>query len=208
MVFSSFSVKNAIIKAADVLIESKAYLEELDSYSGDGDLGISMDKGARSLKGFLDTSEDQDIGEIFIQGALFFNKAAPSTMGTLISSAMMAVGKQIKGQKQIDEKEIPKLLKTMTNAIASRGGAKIGDKTILDSMIPMSEAFESTYESGGDFIESLRAAERAAKSGVETTKDLIAKAGRARWIGERTRGYFDSGAVLCWLIIKAFADIQ
>lgn len=208
MVFSIFSVKNAIIKAADVLIESKAYLEELDSYSGDGDLGISMDKGARYLKGFLDTSEDPDIGEVFIQGALIFNKAAPSTMGTLISSAMMAVGKQIKGEKQIDEKEIPKLLKTMTNAIASRGGAKIGDKTILDSMIPMSEAFESTYESGGDFIESLRAAERAAKRGVETTKDLIAKAGRARWIGERARGYFDSGAVLCWLIIKAFADIQ
>lgn len=201
-------VIEVLLKSAEIITASKDQLEQLDSSSGDGDLGISMKRGADAIKAVLSVSgAENDIGNLLIKCAMAFNKEAPSTLGTLLSSAMLAAGKETKGRSELSEGDVVKLVEIMTKSIMDRGKAALGDKTILDAMIPMSEAMRSSFEQGKSLAESVKAGAAAAAAGAEATKELVAKAGRAKWIGERTNGFLDGGAVLCSIVINHLAKV-
>lgn len=196
------SVMNAFLETTQILIESRDLLEELDSASGDGDLGISMERGSNAVKSVLDAFCEKDIGSLFIKCALTFNKEAPSTLGTLISSALLAAGKEVKGKNEISESDVVNLVGVMTNSIMERGKASLGDKTILDAMIPMRDTLNKCFDQGLSLDESVKAAAVAASAGAESTRGLVARIGRAKWIGERAKDSVDGGAVLCSIVIN------
>ncbi|HEY5582883.1 MAG TPA: DAK2 domain-containing protein [Ruminiclostridium sp.] len=207
MVYSIKDVQQVIKLSIEEIVSSKDVLTDLDSLSGDGDMGISMEKGALALKSEFSTYEGEDIGEFFIKCALAFNKAAPSTMGTLLSGAIMALGKEFKGQRVMDDTKVIKIPAIMAKAIMNRGKAQIGDKTIIDALIPLSNAFEASYNENIDLKIALKEASKAAKQGAEDTKGMMAKVGRAKWKAERSQEYLDGGAVLCSIIITALAGL-
>jgi phosphoenolpyruvate---glycerone phosphotransferase subunit DhaL len=202
MIYTLQDVKNIINVSAEVALSLKELLTELDSRSGDGDLGITMEKSAHALMIEICKYEGKDIGEFLIKSAMSVNRAAPSTMGTLLSCSIMELGKEFKGSEEITCEEIIKVPAIIVDAIMKRGKANRGDKTILDALIPLSDALQTSYARDMNLKLALKEAASAAAKGANRTKGMIAKVGRAKWIGERSRDYPDGGAVLCAVIIE------
>lgn len=202
MIYTLQDVKNIINVSAEVALSLKELLTELDSRSGDGDLGITMEKSAHALMIEICKYEGKDIGEFLIKSAMSVNRAAPSTMGTLLSCSIMELGKEFKGSEEITCEEIIKVPAIIVDAIMKRGKANRGDKTILDALIPLSDALQTSYARDMNLKIALKEAASAAAKGANRTKGMIAKVGRAKWIGERSRDYPDGGAVLCAVIIE------
>lgn len=198
-------VKHAILLCADSAIYSKPMLTLLDSYSGDGDMGISVENGAKSLKSVSENYKADDIGEFFILCAHAFNKAAASTIGTLLSSAFQMVGNKFCHKTSLSDSDLLIIAESMADAIILRGNAHLGDKTILDALIPYSNALNASYQHNRDIRAAARDAASAAKTAAKSTRGMIATIGRAKWIGERSRDYPDPGAVLCSLLADALA---
>jgi dihydroxyacetone kinase-like protein len=203
---STIQVVEMLEMIAQELENAKERLGELDSKAGDGDLGISMELGAQALNKLLPDMKHKDIGSVFTQCGIMFNKAAPSTMGTLIATAFLAAGKVTKGKKELTPKDIIDLTKAATDGIMTRGKANLGDKTILDALIPAGEVLTKEIEEGNSLAEAVNAATLAAASGVEATIEMQAQAGRASWLGERSRGFPDGGAVVCHIVFQAITN--
>jgi phosphoenolpyruvate---glycerone phosphotransferase subunit DhaL len=186
--------------------ENKNYLNELDAAQGDGDLGLTIYYGATALN---DISKKVDsIQEWFQVGGKALRKAAPSTMGILLASALISVGKKLEnGKGQLNLTDWVEVQKTMIEEIQRRGGANLGDKTILDAMIPASEEFSKTIERRGSLSDALKVAAEKAKASAEATANLDSKIGRSSWLGERAKGKIDGGAWLCYLVYNFLYDI-
>lgn len=206
MIYNIQNIKYVLELSAEKLIASKDRLTQLDSNSGDGDLGISMEKGALALKAEVNAYTGEDIGELLIKCAMAFNKVAPSTMGTLLSSAIMTLGKKHRGNTEINDKDAVEAPRIMLEAIMRLGKGQLGDKTILDALIPMAETFENSFESNTDIKLALKEAALAAEKAANDTKGMLAKIGRTKWIADRTKDYPDGGAILCSIVVQALAN--
>jgi len=201
--FTVEDIKTIIAKVYASVNENIDYLGELDGKSGDGDLGISMEAAFKALYNTSEVYDGTDIGVMLLKLAKDCNKAAPSTMGTLIASGIMALAKYSKGKNTLNKDEIVKLPRIFAEAIMSRGKAKLGDKTILDALLPLCDAVETTYAQTSDLKKSFENGAEAAENAAEATRGMRAKIGRAKWLGERAAEHTDAGAVLCTIIAKA-----
>lgn len=200
------AVKCVIAKVLQAIHEEKDYLGELDGKSGDGDLGLSMEAAFTAVKETADAYTGTQISELLMKAAMNCNKAAPSTMGTLMSSGIMAIAKAAKGKDGFEDADVVKLPRVFAEAIMARGGAKLGDKTILDALCPMAEMAERTFETSGSLKEAFVAAADTAVEAAKATAGMRATVGRAKWLGERAAEYPDGGAALCGIIAKALVS--
>jgi dihydroxyacetone kinase-like protein len=116
------------------------------------------------------------------------------------------MSKQCDGKNEIDAATFSSMLKAAIAGINSLGNARVGDKTLMDTLIPAQEAFNAALEDGKSFTTSLLELKIAAEAGKESTRDLVAKIGRASRLGERSRGVLDAGATSCNLILQSLAD--
>ena len=208
MVYTIENIKHVLNLSADILINSKEKLTQLDSNAGDGDLGISMEKGALALKAEVSAYTGEDIGELFIRCGMAFNRVAPSTMGTLLSGSIMALGRKHRGGKELDDNAAIQAPRIMAEAIMNLGKGRLGDKTILDALIPLAEAIESSFESTPDIRLAMKTAAYAAEKAANETRGMLARVGRTKWIAERTKDHPDGGAVLCSIIAQALASVD
>jgi len=190
-----------ISKRIDININ---YFTELDTLSGDGDFGITLSKIAFVIRGTIDNYHSDDIGMLLKKIALSINKSAPSTMGTLISASVLSLAKEFEESTEISEKQISLIPQKMAQTIQEKGKAEIGEKTVLDALAPMGEAAAAEFLLSGNLKFSIKKAAEAAIKGAEGTKGMIAKAGRAQWIGERAKSNPDPGAMLCAKIAELF----
>ncbi|MFR2879769.1 MAG: dihydroxyacetone kinase subunit L [Lachnospiraceae bacterium] len=143
------------------------------------------------------------MSELFMNCAMAFNRAAPSTMGTLLSGGMLAIAKQIGNQKVITIDQVVEIPGILANSISLRGKASVGDKTVLDALIPFSDKLKSVYNETMSIDKALTmATHKQTYIGMESTKGIIAKTGRAKWLAERNMEYPDAGSVLCYRIVK------
>ncbi len=203
MMYQIESFKKAISQCAEKAVFFKPMLTLLDNYSGDGDMGISIEKGAKAVKKVLCVYKGTDIGELFDLCGKHFNQAASSTIGTLISAALFMLGRKFHGKSTLDEHDVVLIPTYMADAISMSGHAKLGDKTILDALCPFAEALLNKYQESGDLTGSAQEAAKIAKEAAKSTRGMIATIGRAKWIGERSRDYPDPGAVLCSILIDS-----
>ena len=190
-------MQTALERAATRLIEIKDLLNELDGAMGDGDCGITAEKGARALLEFVQQNPPgEDLGRWLGQAGMAYNKAAPSSMGTLIATALMRAGKEIMGRSNVDATSLSKMFMAANLGMQERGKAKPGDKTIIDAVHPAAVAFQNAIESGSSLGDAAQTALEAARQGRDDAIPLRSMIGRANWVGERTEGLVDPGTVL------------
>lgn len=197
------SVKAIIDVLTGAIHENKDYLGELDGHSGDGDLGFSMESAFGAIKAAADAYEGTEITQCLMKAAMDCNKAAPSTMGTLVSAGVMGIAKASKGKEALSDEDVAKLPGVIADAIMARGKAKLGDKTILDALIPMSEEVVKALEGGASLKDAYVKGAAVAREKAEATAGMQAQAGRAKWLGERAAEYPDGGAIMCAILAES-----
>lgn len=196
-------VKTMMFQISKVVCAQKDYLGELDGRSGDGDLGLSMEAAFHAICEAAAAYTGEQISDLLLRAAMSCNKAAPSTMGTLLSSGIMAIAKMCRGKEGVEDADVVKMPRCFADAIAARGGAKLGDKTILDALYPMADCVEGSFAAGASLRDAFAAGAQRAKEAAAGTAGMHAATGRAKWLGERAAAYPDGGAVLCGIIADA-----
>jgi phosphoenolpyruvate---glycerone phosphotransferase subunit DhaL len=180
----------------------KDYLIELDSAVGDGDLGITVDRGFQGVRDGLE-GHAADIGKMLFKAGFDFSNSAGSTMGALMGTAFMRAGKLAQGKIEISLDDLAQMVKAAEDGIREKGKASPGDKTMLDALIPGREALEAAAAHGASFAAAMLSAQEAAEKGAIATTNMQATFGRARWLGERVVGHQDPGATLVFLMAKS-----
>lgn len=181
---------------AAVFAEKKEELCEMDAQMGDGDLGLTMDKGYGALPSLLqENMEVGDVGKTLMKAGMKMSSVVPSTMGTLMSSGIMEGGKALKGKAELGAAELAAYLTAFAAGIQKRGKCQLGDRTILDAVDPAARAAERAAAEGGDLAAVLNAACEGAAQGVEDTKSMTPKFGKAAVFAAKAAGVPDQGAV-------------
>jgi len=181
-------------------------LRTLDAACGDGDLGITVDKGFTAIESKLDELEGDPPSRLLQSLGLTFNNAAASTFGVFFATAFMHAGKCIEGRDRIAVEDFAEMLKAAAEGIATRGRANVGDRTILDALVPACQAAEDAVGGGMGWHDVLSAAAIAAKEGAENTVNLSPRVGRARWLGDQAKGVQDPGATFVQFFLEACRD--
>jgi dihydroxyacetone kinase-like protein len=182
-----------------------AEVRKLDAEIGDGDLGITLQKGFRAVAEYLDTAEEGDVSSILKQSGMVFSETSPSTFGSLFGTGLRKAGVALKEKESIGAREFSDMLEAAVQGMIKLGKASRGDKTLLDALIPASEAAASAAEAGKGLVETAHQAADAGERGLRETVDMISKMGRARSFGERTRGVQDPGATAVYHFLAALA---
>lgn len=195
-------IKNIFKEIENVINENKDYLVSLDAAMGDGDLGLTMSAGFGAIVNELAKVEDTDIGTALGKMGMLMANVAPSTMGTLMATAIMKAGKEVKGRSEIGLKDAVDMGYAAIEGIKQRGKADIGDKTILDALHPGVVELEKAMNDGLSFKESFEKAFKGAEQGAENTKNMVSKFGRAAYYGEKSKGKQDPGATVGMLLFK------
>ena len=191
----------------DIALEisrNKDYLTDLDSIAGDGDHGVNLERGftkvRTQLSQFGDTS---DIGSILTAVGTTILSTVGGATGSLYGASFIKVGNFCRGKTEIRAADLPEIFNTSTSSMIELGGAKAGDKTMLDVMIPASEAVTRASRESSDIVYVLSECAKAARTGLENTKSMVAKKGRAMYLGDRTLGHYDVGAASLCLMIES-----
>lgn len=204
MNLSLVEFKGIMEAIANKMRENKDFLIALDSAMGDGDLGLTMTTGFGAAADSLQRFEGTDVGMALMQAGLAMNNAASSTMGTLVSSAIIRAAKVAKGKQLIDEATYLEMAEAAITGIIDRGKAKVGDKTILDALVPAVEALKIAVKVDGKSLTvAYGDACAAARKGYEATKELVSQHGRAHYYGEKSRGKYDPGAAVAVIVTEA-----
>jgi dihydroxyacetone kinase len=202
-------VAAAVERAAARLIALRDRLNQLDAAVGDGDLGITAAKGASALREYISEHPPQDDVGMFLFGlGRAFNNKAPSTMGTLIATALMRAGREVRGHATLDDEALVSMLTAADSGVQERGKAKLGDKTIVDALHPAAVAFAKAIEEGKGRDAAAAAMLDAARKGRDAVIPLRSKIGRASWVGERTEGQPDPGTVLLVEILETIVGVD
>ncbi len=184
-----------------IIQKNKQYLSDIDGLIGDGDHGINMNKGFSMCREELDKNPGDLTQSLKALAKILIMKIGGS-MGPLYGKFFKALGLSLEGKEIIGIADLGEALKAAVDAIATISPAKIGDKTLIDTLLPALTAYEMAQNEEKTFTEALEAMKIAAIEGRDSTKDMVAKLGRASRLGERSRGVLDAGATSCALILE------
>lgn len=193
-------------KIKNVMALNKDYLIQLDSVVGDGDLGLTMSDGFLAAYNAVKDSDEEDLGKLLYNAGKAMSTAVPSTMGTLMASGLMNAGKALKGTTEMALADIAKLFEAYFEGVASRGKAKVGDKTFLDGLAPAVQSLKTSVKNEDSLEQAASNAEYAAEEGFRNTTTMLAVHGRAATRGEASRALQDPGAAVAMLIMRAFNE--
>jgi phosphoenolpyruvate---glycerone phosphotransferase subunit DhaL len=194
-----------IIERMCVIIEQqKDYLSELDGALGDGDHGVNMAKCFREVRKKLPQNEGKDIGALLKSEGMVVLNSTGGAMGALYGTMFLKLAQEATGKTEIDLSDLVRMFKAAEAGIRTLGKAEVGDKTLLDTLSPAVAALEKAQQEGKSLSEALIDFEEAARKGMESTRDLLARVGRASRLGERTIGHQDAGATSCYYLLRAF----
>lgn len=185
--------------------ENAAYLSEIDGAIGDGDHGINMRKGVTLCQEQLAGKDVGLAAALKTLGRVILMEIG-GAMGPLYGTFFREMAKAAQDNEQITAPVFLDMLNAGLVGLQDLGKAKVGDKTMLDTLVPAIEAYQTALNEGKSFSEALEELKRAAEAGKGSTKEMVAKIGRSSRLGERSRGVLDAGATSCWLILQAMAD--
>ena len=195
----NLAIRNALAN----LIEYSDELRDLDVALGDGDLGVTVSLGAKAVIASLnELSDDATPTEIAQTCATSFADANPSTMAALVAGALLAGSRLWEGKVEVSLADVAAFTKAAADSIAKHGRSQVGDKTILDAIVPAADALST----GPNPEAALDAAIAAAEKAVEDTKALQSRRGRASWLQERSIGLQDPGATAFWYLLRSWKE--
>ncbi len=197
-----------IIAAIAKKIESeKDFLTELDNEIGDGDHGINLARGFKSVEEKLPTFADKDIGAILKGVGTQLVSTVGGASGPLYGTAFMKAGNVCKGKTELTDAEFVAALDAAIGGIKMRGKAVEGEKTMLDALCPAYKALKAGIDGGKNLVAALADGVEAASAGVEYTKTIIATKGRASYLKERSLGHQDPGATSSTFMLQVALEI-
>ena len=188
--------------AAAQVAEQRDYLVDLDRAIGDGDHGENMDRGFKAAVEALGQAEPASIAEVLKTVAKTLMSTVGGAAGPLYGTAFLRASKAA-GDGELDGAGVAAVIAGALNGIQARGKATTGEKTMVDAWTPALEAARAAAEAGSDPVAVLEAAATAAEAGAAATEPMRATKGRASYLGERSIGHLDPGAVSTSLILRA-----
>ncbi|MGO9310011.1 MAG: dihydroxyacetone kinase family protein [Spirochaetia bacterium] len=202
--FGTRELPRVFRRIRELVDADKEHLTELDSLMGDGDLGLTMEKAFHAAEGEMSGASEPDVGRCLLKVGAAIAKAAPSTMGTLVATGFMKGGKSLSGRQEVDVAALAGFFEAFVQGIMDRGKAKLGEKTILDSLEPAARALRTSGTAG--VPQALQKAATAAKEGMEATRAMEPAHGKGFYHKEAGRGVEDPGARTGFLIVQGFFE--
>lgn len=194
-------------KMADVLYINREYLTSLDAAIGDADHGTNMDRGFKAALAKLPSVEDKDAGTILKTVGMALVSTVGGAGGPLYGTAFMQAGTAVAGKYELQPQDVFAAFDAALKGVVMRGKANLGDKTMVDALTPAVNALRYALEQGSTLAEMLERAAAAAEQGMKDTIPMLAKKGRASYLGERSIGHQDPGATSSYLLIRTMADV-
>lgn len=207
MTISRQDVLNWISAVAAVLEENRDYLTRLDSAIGDADHGMNMSRGFQAVMTKLPTISDKDIGTIFKTVGMTLVSTVGGAAGPLYGTFFMQAGSASIGKQELTATDWSAALEAAIAGVVMRGKAVLGDKTMVDSLTPALEALKAAIAEQQSLTTALERSAQAAEQGMLATIPLVARKGRASYLGERSAGHQDPGATSSYLILKSAAQV-
>ncbi|GAA2174404.1 dihydroxyacetone kinase subunit DhaL [Arthrobacter parietis] len=195
-----------IRECSQVLTEHRTALIELDRAIGDADHGENMQRGFAAVVAKLDAGGQETPGAVFKLTAMTLMSTVGGAAGPLYGTAFLRAATALGDAAEIDPAAVVGFLTAARDGVVARGKAEPGDKTMIDAWTPAVEAAGTAQSAGASAVEVLEAAANAAQAGALATEPLIARKGRASYLGERSAGHRDPGAQSSALILQAAAD--
>ena len=199
-------VETAVRVIATVAVDNEKYFGELDAVVGDGDFGYSMARGFELVLSGWDDFDRTDIGTFLKKVAVVITSRIGGTSGPIWGTAFLRAGAAAGAADELDAAKMVAMLRASIEGIKARGKSDVGDKTLLDALVPAVDTIEKQVSEGRSAAETLRAAAVTARTQAEATRPMLAKRGRAAYTGERSVGTLDAGAVAVAVMLEALAD--
>jgi phosphoenolpyruvate---glycerone phosphotransferase subunit DhaL len=199
-------VVRALRAFAATIAENKTYLTDLDSAIGDADHGINMDRGFQAVAGKVDGVAPGDIGALFKAVGMTLVSTVGGAGGPLYGTLFLQLGVASAGKSELTAEDWLAALTAAVDGVQARGKAEPNDKTMLDTLWPARAAFAEAIAEGASFSEALQRSAAAGEEGMKATIPLVARKGRASYLGERSAGHQDPGSTSSFLLLKTFAD--
>lgn len=190
--------------AAQVVIDNERLLCELDSQVGDGDHGVTVARGFRAVQNAL-AAEPEHISDAFTAASTALSTAMGGAIGPIFGSIFKGAAQAAADLETLDLAAWAKVLAAALTKVMRIGGAKPGERTLVDALAPAAQAMEEAARTEMSLPAAFAKAAQAADAGVAQTKQMIAKKGRARFLGEKSLGYQDAGATTMALVIGAMS---
>jgi phosphoenolpyruvate---glycerone phosphotransferase subunit DhaL len=207
-VFSAAQAVAWVRATAAGVEEHAAELTRLDSAIGDGDHGTNMNRGFKAAVQRLDGLEgDLDFGAVFKAVGMALIGKVGGASGPLYGSLFLGMGKELGDTGEVEDQRLAAALRAGYDSVVARGKAQLEDKTMLDAWHPALEALDAALAEGRELGPALDEAATAAEAGMKATIPMIARKGRASYLGERSRDHQDPGATSTHLILQTLADI-
>jgi len=199
-------VKSFLLDLAAVIMQRKDDLNRLDAECGDGDFGVGMYVAFQHVQQVVVRSTGRDIGALLKDVGRAILSSAGGASGPLFATLFIEAGRAVEGRTEIDLARLESMFRGALQGICQRGGANIGDKTLVDGLEPATVSLRESAYAGIDLQRALGKAAEAARLGSESTRRLIARHGKARYLGEQTLGHEDPGAYVIALLFETLVD--
>ena len=206
MTYSFDRVESVVRTITDTCIANEKYFGDLDSVVGDGDFGFSLARGFENVRDQWETFDRTDVGTFLQKTAIVITGRVGGTSGPIWGTAFLRAAGVAKGKVDLTGQDVVAMLRAAIEGIKARGGASLGEKTLLDSLVPMTDTLEERLAAGDPPAEALKAAAVTARVTAEATKELEAKRGRASYTGERSIGSVDPGAIAVAVLAEKIAE--
>ena len=199
-----------LVAYADALAANKDYLTQLDSAIGDADHGINMDRGFQAVVAKLTRScraGGEDIGATLKGAGMTLISTVGGASGPLYGSLFLGMAAATAGKLELTLEDWIAAFEAGVVGVMRRGKAALGDKTMIDCLVPAVDALQAAAAEGAGWGSALRCAEEAGRRGMEATIPLVARKGRASYLGERSAGHQDPGATSAHLLLAAAVEV-
>jgi dihydroxyacetone kinase-like protein len=196
--------RKVVLALVQTILDNRAFLSEVDGKIGDGDHGINMAKGFQLIKDRLGDREVSMSEGLGLVGKTLMTEIGGS-MGPIYGTFFIQMSLKAKDKPETDARLFGEMLKAAREGLHDLGGAQVGDKTLMDTVVPAQEAYQGAVNSGASMPDALKKMAEAAEKGKDSTINLVAKIGRSARLGERSRGVLDAGATSAALILQTFA---
>lgn len=188
-----------------LVTEQRAYLTELDSAIGDADHGANMARGMTAVMEKIGAAQAGAVDELFKAVGMTLVTSVGGASGPLYGTFFLRFGMNAGAAKTLDGAALGTALRAGLEGVVARGKAEIGDKTMFDAMSPALDAYDAAIAAGSDVTMATQSAYAAAQAGRDATLELVARKGRASYLGERSAGHLDPGATSTTLLFEALA---
>jgi dihydroxyacetone kinase phosphoprotein-dependent L subunit len=208
MTTQSFDDTEFVVRTiAQTCLDNEKVFGDLDSVVGDGDFGYSLARGFEVVVKDWDTYDRSDIGTFLQKIAVSITGRIGGTSGPIWGTAFIRAAAVAKGRTEISGDDVVAMLRSAIEGIKARGNADVGDKTLLDALVPMTDSIERSIASGVEVADVISNAAVVTREAADATTGMVAKRGRAAYSGERSIGSPDPGAVAVAVIVERLDSV-